>query len=180
MVRKSPSLCASAIAVFGIGQDVGDVDGAPSSSARPVTDPGRRLRWDVPRRSRHEFGRIAVASPHDRRCRPSCRERSRLVRARKAAPPIRRSVSQHCLQIEGRAADDLQHVGRRGLLLQRLAQLARAACTSSNSRRSRWRSPPGRRRSGRARSAFGERPDFRADHAETPISSSSRTSGHAK
>ena len=30
---------------------------------------------------------------------------------------------QHCLQVEGRAADDLEHVGGRGLLLQRLAQL---------------------------------------------------------
>ena len=33
------------------------------------------------------------------------------------------SVSQHGLQIEGRAADDLEHVGGGGLLLQRFAQL---------------------------------------------------------
>src|SRR5262249_28263309 len=33
---------------------------------------------------------------------------------------------QHRLEIEGRAADDLEHIGRRGLLLQRLAELARA------------------------------------------------------
>ena len=31
---------------------------------------------------------------------------------------------KHCLQIEGRAADDLEHVGGGGLLLQRFAQLA--------------------------------------------------------
>ena len=31
---------------------------------------------------------------------------------------------QHRLQIEGRPANDLEHVGGRGLLLQRLAQLA--------------------------------------------------------
>src|SRR5215472_15948779 len=29
---------------------------------------------------------------------------------------------KHCLQIEGRAADDLEHVGGRGLLLPRLGQ----------------------------------------------------------
>ncbi len=33
---------------------------------------------------------------------------------------------EHGLQIEGRAADDLQHVGGGGLLLQRLGQLLRA------------------------------------------------------
>ena len=27
---------------------------------------------------------------------------------------------QHCLQVESRAADDLEHIGGRGLLLQRL------------------------------------------------------------
>ena len=30
---------------------------------------------------------------------------------------------EHGLQIEGRAADDLEHVGGRGLLLQRLAAI---------------------------------------------------------
>ena len=37
------------------------------------------------------------------------------------------SVSEHRLQIEGRAADDLEHVGGRGLLLQRFAQLVEQA-----------------------------------------------------
>jgi len=32
---------------------------------------------------------------------------------------------EHGLQIEGRAADDLEHVGGGGLLLQRLAQLVK-------------------------------------------------------
>ena len=39
---------------------------------------------------------------------------------------LRRGFDQcieHRLQIEGRAADDLEHVGGGGLLLQRLAQL---------------------------------------------------------
>ena len=34
---------------------------------------------------------------------------------------------QHCLQIEGGAADDLEHVRGGGLLLQRLAQLVEQA-----------------------------------------------------
>ena len=41
---------------------------------------------------------------------------------------------EHGLQVECRAADDLEHVGRRRLLLQRLASSAVRACTSSNSR----------------------------------------------
>ena len=40
------------------------------------------------------------------------------------AQPCRRFREriEHGLQIEGRAADDLEHVGGRGLLLQRLAR----------------------------------------------------------
>ena len=41
---------------------------------------------------------------------------------------------EHRLQVDRRAADDLQDLGGRGLLLQRLGQLAVRACTSSNSR----------------------------------------------
>ena len=33
---------------------------------------------------------------------------------------------EHHLQVEGRAADDLEHVGGGGLLLERLGELARA------------------------------------------------------
>jgi hypothetical protein len=33
---------------------------------------------------------------------------------------------QNCLEIKGRAADDFEHVGGGGLLLQRLGQIARA------------------------------------------------------
>ena len=38
-----------------------------------------------------------------------------------------RPAYQHRLQIEGRAADDLEHVGGGGLLLQRFAQLVEQA-----------------------------------------------------
>jgi hypothetical protein len=43
------------------------------------------------------------------------------VRAAKVRRRLDQSV-EHCLQIEGRAADDLEHVGGGGLLLQRFAQ----------------------------------------------------------
>jgi hypothetical protein len=46
------------------------------------------------------------------------------------------------LEFERRAADDLEHVGGRGLLLQRLAQLVEQARISETSRRTacaRWR-----------------------------------------
>src|SRR5262249_56637086 len=33
---------------------------------------------------------------------------------------------EHALKIEGRSADDLEHVGGRGLLLQRLSEVVRA------------------------------------------------------
>ena len=41
---------------------------------------------------------------------------------------------EHGLQIERRAADDLQHLGGRGLLLQRFREVARARLHLSNSR----------------------------------------------
>ena len=55
---------------------------------------------------------------------------------------------EHRLQIEGRAADDLEHVGGGGLLLQRFARArACAPAPRRTAARSRSRSPPGRRRS---------------------------------
>ena len=60
---------------------------------------------------------------------------------------------EHRVQIERRAADDLQHVGGRGLLLQRLGRdRASAPAPRRTAARSRSRSRPGRRRSARARS----------------------------
>ena len=49
------------------------------------------------------------------------------TRSAAQARPNSTSVSQHRLQIEGRAADDLEHVGGGGLLLQRFAQLVEQA-----------------------------------------------------
>jgi hypothetical protein len=47
------------------------------------------------------------------------------IRAAKACRRLGERV-EHRLQIEGRAADDLEHVGRGSLLLQRFGELARA------------------------------------------------------
>ena len=52
--------------------------------------------------------------------------RCRHVGARRVAPRSRAIVSKHRLQVEGRAADDLEHVARRRLLLERFGQLAGA------------------------------------------------------
>ncbi len=51
-------------------------------------------------------------------------------RAVRLAQPRRRfhQRAEHCRQIECRAADDLEHVGGGGLLLQRVAQLVEQPC----------------------------------------------------
>ena len=53
---------------------------------------------------------------------------------------------EYRLQVAGRAGDDLQHLGGRGLLLQRLGEFVRARRSARTAARSRSRSPPGRRR----------------------------------
>ena len=75
---------------------------------------------DTQRSSLRE-AREAVASPQQGRRRAAPMD----VRLVGLAKPRRRLDQriEHRLQIEGRAADDLEHVGGGGLLLQRLAQL---------------------------------------------------------
>ena len=51
-------------------------------------------------------------------------DRSAASRAAQSSPPTTISVSSTGLQIERRPADDLQHVGGRGLVLQRLGEVA--------------------------------------------------------
>src|SRR5262245_11276850 len=58
---------------------------------------------------------VALRSTYD--------DRVRLAKARRRF----HECVEHRLQIEGRAADDLEHVGGGGLLLQRLAQLVEQA-----------------------------------------------------
>src|SRR5262249_7969285 len=49
-------------------------------------------------------------------------EQPRVIRLAQASHRLDKGV-KHCLQVESRAADDLEHVGGSGLLLQRFAQL---------------------------------------------------------
>ena len=63
------------------------------------------------------FRREAVGSRRMRRHAPLLRWIVGACLPRRAAPPIDQRV-EHGLQIEGRAADDLEHVGGGGLLLQ--------------------------------------------------------------
>ena len=69
--------------------------------------------------------RVAVAERQADRSRPSDDGCSR-CRPRTACRRFDQRV-EHRLQIEGRAADDLEHVGGGGLLLQRLAQFVEQA-----------------------------------------------------
>ena len=67
------------------------------------------------------FGRIAIACDLPVNLTSCLTDRRHICLAQ-----TRRRLDQrieHCLQIEGRAADDLEHVGGGGLLLQRFAQL---------------------------------------------------------
>ena len=88
--------------------------------ARPPTDPSIRL----PRMTLHVLhvlGREAVA--RDVMIEPSLASRMAALSASHSRAAEFDQRVEHRLQIEGRAADDLEHVGGGGLLLQRLAQL---------------------------------------------------------
>ena len=89
----------------------------PSSAARPVTLPRSGVSgWFARTRSSsgdsHSWRRSRNASPS--------RSEDHAISASQSASPFDQRV-EHRLQIEGRAADDLEHVGGRGLLLQRFA-----------------------------------------------------------
>ena len=89
-----------------------------SSTARPNTVP-RSGRSGCLRMYSAEFARITVACIKGymiaRRA-----ERCKFASQSRAADSDQRV--EHGLQVEGRAADDLEHVGGRGLLLKRFAQ----------------------------------------------------------
>ena len=90
----------------------------PSTMARPAIEPRPRGRgcsfhvrlelWRKPV-DRNEVNTIA-----------SCTTNCCLIRLTQFGCRLDQRV-EHCLKIEGRAADDLEHVGGRGLLLQRFA-----------------------------------------------------------
>ena len=82
--------------------------------------------------------RSALRTESGHRSAPRCAVRQRAGRASRTHDRWPSSASQsraaeldqcieHRLQVEGRAADDLEHVGGGGLLLQRFAQLVEQA-----------------------------------------------------
>ena len=109
---------------FRIGDDVRNVNGAAFDQRSPEDRSATRLRRVAFEMSalwwREAVGRrygVGVAHmPAD----------DRLVRLAKSHGQLRQRV-EHRLQIEGRAADHLEHVGGGGLLLQRFAQLVEQA-----------------------------------------------------
>ena len=97
-----------------------------------------------------------------------------------AVPPHSGECVEHRLQIEGRAADDLEHVGGSGLLLPRIRvrsssarlQLARTVARSPS------RSPPDRQKSLSGRSACQRRAAAAIrTKLRTPMGDPSRNSG---
>ena len=123
-VRNPPIFCALDQRVFRIGQErQGYERFLPSNSARPTTDPRPARSDDLPCNPSNSASEAVDRGPNESRP-PSGRDRWTHLSAshRRAADSI--SASSTVCKIEGRAADDLEHVGGRGLLLQRFAQLA--------------------------------------------------------
>ena len=79
------------------------------------------------------FRRVAIACRDDGKTVPSDVDGSAMSASQSRAAELDQRI-EHRLQIEGRAADHLEHVGGGGLLLQRFAQII-GACRSSLSRR---------------------------------------------
>ena len=110
---------------FRVGQNVRDVNRPAfergSTGDRPAIDLARR-------ESRHVLPIVGSEAEEgnelERVDAKACD-----VRIICSAEPCRRldQRAEHRLQIKGRAADDLEHVGGGGLLLQRLAQLVEQA-----------------------------------------------------
>jgi hypothetical protein len=109
--------------VVRVGQDVGDMD-------HPTFQQGPSSRCPASPLDGHsldifdELGRVTVSLREEEHpvLLPSYRG---VVGAAKAASRFNERL-QHRLEIEGRATDDLEDIGGRSLLLQRLAELARA------------------------------------------------------
>ena len=108
------------IVVFGIGLDVGDLN-------RPPFETGARRYAVPPERNRIPIDLVLVLRSG---VEGGDRPQDLTVEAEDVGPfgftqsyrTLRHAV-EHRLQVEGRAADHLEHVGGGGLLLQRFAQL---------------------------------------------------------
>ena len=115
--------------VFGIGQNVCEYEWSCAPSDSPGTVSSVRQSGRCRANSLVFPGKAIVSCELIRFALPS---KIQTVSASQAAPPTR-PVCQAPLQIERRAADDLEHIGSGGLLLERFAQLI------EQSRDSRWR-----------------------------------------
>ena len=124
--KQRPVVAAGLVAglrVFGVGENIGDMDrlSVASCSRDAAARAGRQGMGS--RKSLHFCAEtvirdkmIVVAAPL---------KDGRPVAVAEFCRRSRQRV-EHCLQIERRAADNLQHIGGRGLLLQGLGQIARA------------------------------------------------------
>ena len=110
---------ASIERVFGIGLDVGDVDGVAFEQRAPERRPrsgSSGIFLTINELGREAIARRTVETPFF-----SARNDG-LIGLAEASGRFDECL-QYRLQIESRAADDLEHVGGGGLLLQRFAQL---------------------------------------------------------
>ena len=82
---------------------------------------------------------MSVARDHADRRRHRCRKMNAFSASHSRAADLDQRI-EHRLQIEGRAADDLEHVGGGSLLLQRFAQLVEQAGILDGDHRLRRRS----------------------------------------
>src|ERR1700732_4323669 len=106
------------VAVFRVSQNVGDLNGLALKQHPPC-------KATAPRRKREGLVRFNVFGRETVTCRDIITFVSRAenlghVRLAKPGGGLDQRV-QHGSEVEGRAADDLEHVGGRGLLLERSA-----------------------------------------------------------
>jgi|SRR6516164_8405940 len=117
---------------FRIGQNVRDVNGSAFQNGSPGNRPAVEL---IHRKSLHVLAIFALEAGERDNLEAIVLD-TRYVCLVGATKPCRRFDErvEHGLQIEGRAADDLEHVGGCGLLLQRFAQLFEQAgnCTPTS------------------------------------------------
>jgi Ribbon-helix-helix protein, copG family len=117
-IATAPGHC-----VFRIGGEIGDVDrlsfernalGDAAAAGREGHRPQHLIPFAIERESRAEAVEVAAAD-RERRLAGIAQPRGRLHQG-----------VEHRLEVEGRAADDLEHVARRGLVFERFLELAGA------------------------------------------------------
>jgi hypothetical protein len=109
--------------IFAVGENVGkmcDLSGERRPARARMRFAAMRILQNVP----HEFGGTAELHRHPIHL-AVAQENHALRRVAQSARGFDQG-RQHGLQVESRATDHLQHVGCRGLLLQRVGEIARA------------------------------------------------------